>query len=238
MQITITSSLKECIEYMNWRMKEICSSLNIQSFCNHEKLMSEDTYDLTLNFDEKLKEILEIELITLIAEGIEYTFKQKFFHQKIKVDYFDRTISSALRTSYALFDRSEELSYYNSVRLGESVSIDGIYNFLLSDLKENWKTVCNLFSSYDIYNKDYAVKVIRHMLEHTDHLIPYAKLCGEEGSYELFDIEGEQIDLSHDSLLNLLIWLNPKKLEFDLSVTETEGIQMLQQLFQKVQNFN
>ncbi|MFA5676696.1 MAG: hypothetical protein WDA65_09295 [Christensenellales bacterium] len=227
----ITGTLKECMNYMYWRMTEMrtCLSMDTELVCDDS--VQPNSYVLTLRCPAKYKDILTIELSNLIAESVSFSFKRRFFEEKLRLRHLGGSLSSALMTAYSLFDREAERRYFHSIRLGETVDIDGIYNCLLGGLKSDWLKECDLFSRYTVGSEAYALHLIKHMRGEAANILPYVSIEREGECNIMRDMYGKKIAMPDTDALSLLVWLNPHSVEIMPGAVSDAGLGYARQIF-------
>ena len=133
-----------------------------------------------------------------------------------------------LRTLVA-FDRENEHKLLNKlVKIEDGMTIDGVFNFKMGELKERWLEICKLTKSNGAYLYDNATynELLRFLISAVDPKINKLTVYETDGKYRLTGaLKKGVLDLNAGDSMELmyyLIDLAPLELIIDGGITNRE----------------
>ncbi len=136
------------------------------------------------------------------------------------------------------FDRENEHKLLNKIlRVEDGMTLDGIFNFKLGELKDRWLEICNLTKNNGAYlhDDDTYNELLRFLISAVNPKINKLTVRESDGNYRLTGaMKNSTFDLKTDSsseLMYYLIDLAPLELEIDGGITNRELSQRLVGIF-------
>ena len=154
-----------------------------------------------------------------------------------KYDFIKRNLSLGLsKTNYDLlihtlvaFDRENEHKLLNKViRIEDNMTLDGIFNFKLCELKERWIEICNLTRNNGayLYDDETYIELLRFLISAVNPKVNKLTVREENGVYSLSgSLKNSVINIdAHTSaeLMYYLIDLAPLELVIDGGISNRE----------------
>ena len=154
-----------------------------------------------------------------------------------KFDFIKRNLSIGLsQMNYELllhtlvaFDRENERKLLNKIiHVENGMTIDGVFNFKLGELKERWLEICNLTRNNGayLYDDETYNELLRFLISAVNPKINRLTVCESDGKYRLTgSLKNSVLDLdiiSSADLMYCLIDLAPLELIIDGRITNRE----------------
>ena len=154
-----------------------------------------------------------------------------------KFDFIKRNLSINLpQMNYELllhtlvaFDRENERKLLNkTVRVEDGMTIDGIFNFRLGELKERWLEICNLTRNNGayLYDDETYNELLRFLISAVNPKINKLTVCEKEGKYRLTgSLKNSVLDLdvgNSSELMYCLVDLAPLELVIEGRISNRE----------------
>ncbi len=154
-----------------------------------------------------------------------------------KFDFIKRNLSINLpQMNYELllhtlvaFDRENERKLLNKiVHVEDGMTIDGIFNFRLGELKERWLEICNLTRNNGayLYDDETYNELLRFLISAVNPKINKLTVCETEGKYRLTgSLKNSVLDLdvgNSSELMYCLVDLAPLELVIDGRISNRE----------------
>lgn len=154
-----------------------------------------------------------------------------------KYDFIKRNLSLGLsKTNYDLlihtlvaFDRENEHKLLNNViRVEDNMTLDGIFNFKLCELKERWIEICNLTRSNGayLYDDETYIELLRFLISAVNPKVNKLTVREENGGYSLSgSLKNSVINIDAQTsaeLMYYLIDLAPLELVIDGGISNRE----------------
>ena len=136
-QITVTEN-----DYNENNLLYVQSAMS-ELFAHAECSVSEYVVDgraiLTITCPEYYDDVIRAELADKLAEIIAIKYKYDFFKKSIKTCGLSKTEKEILLTSLIAADLEDDKKYsFDRIKKYKEISIDGIFNFRLKQLKAKW----------------------------------------------------------------------------------------------------
>ncbi len=140
MVVTITESQNNSsnIIYVKHALNEIIS----QAGGEIRTWMASNRVNLKIDCPEYYSEILKTEALDKICEIIAVKYKYQFFKKNIKIGGLTGDEKEILYASLIAADLDEDKKYtFNKIKGFDNLSVDGIFNFMLTPLKNKWNEI-------------------------------------------------------------------------------------------------
>ncbi len=172
------------------------------------------------------------QMLGAVKEGL-----VEMFGVVAKFDFIKRNLMISLpQTNYELllhtlvaFDRENEHKLLNKiVRVEDDMTLDGIFNFKLGELKERWLEICNLTRNNGayLYDDETYNELLRFLISAVNPKINKLTIMEKEGQYRLTgNLKNSVIDLvvlNSSELMYYLIDLAPLELVIDGRISNRE----------------
>ena len=168
-EISIDVDCKEELEFLKNELKTDCGIMGSRAFFETD--------------DENFSEYEPI-----IEEIILTSFKYKYFHNEIK-DRITELADVAILFAIIDFDGYRERQKVSALCKSREICIDGIYNFALQDLRDEWDKLIELLKEFYTHSPTYNEKC-----ELVSYMIQGFKSCYKRVKY-FVDSNKDLIDL-------------------------------------------
>lgn len=170
----------------------------------------------------------------------------EIFGVACKFDYIKRNLTldlpklnyEVLLHTLVAFDRENEHKMLNKIiHVEDGMTLDGVYNFKLGELKERWKEICDLTRSNGayLYDDETYNELLRFLISAINPKINKLTICEKDGKYRLTgSLKNRSLDIfvgSGAELMYYVIDLAPLELVIDGIITNSELYKKLDGIF-------
>lgn len=193
------SSLK-----LNITIKKLCGRFYASVVC------PENNYsDIKILIKDMLRDIILI------------NYKYVFFKKSLNIKISDKALESLFYTSITLYDREYDYELLNlNFAAEKELTVDGIFNFCLSELKKRWVTVAQILQDnfYSDNDRDAICEFIKHIIYSLPNKLNEVNIYKKEDLYVFLDGNGKSIDefisANGGELASKIIFVNPALINF------------------------
>ena len=179
-----------------------------------------------------------------IVELMETVGKMCYIDGKLVYLKINKSTYRLLLHTLVAFDREcERQLMYDSIKINDSISLDGIYNFRLSELKNRWDEICTLITGNAAFLHDELTlnELLRFLVSAIDPKIMKLELSRQGDEFLLTgthnDCDFKLVTKGGDNLLLYLIDLAPIELEISGELADNKLYCRLVEIFDaKVKN--
>ena len=162
-----------------------------------------------------------------IAEMLETVGKMCYIDGKLSSLNINPSVYRLLLHTLVAFDRERERELLDEIiTVGQSVSLDGIYNFRLGELKLRWDEICALITSNAsfLYDEMTLNELLRFLVSAINPKIMKLELRSRGDEYLLLgnhnDSEFKMVTRGSENLMLYLIDLAPIELEISGEIAD------------------
>lgn len=195
-----------------------------------------DRYCVCFAAETAKKNKVKIILLNALNDLFTLVEKRIYFINALTMRFCDSLSRDMLVNTLSHFNLAAEREYVMSkLKLSGDFNLDGFYNFVLRDLREEWRESAKMIrENADLVSEEESFNVIlKFLLSGIEAQSKVISVCKADGRYILSGAaeDAETIFFSAEQLLMKLINIAPEKVIIKKSVTDNRLLKKLREIF-------